>query len=346
MTTSFAETMKKGLGLILAWVVVLVVVIALYSAKKLILLFIVAIGIGAVLAPVFRKLKKKYRVPYGLTAFSFLALFAIAFIGGTIAISSLVVNELIPLSGKLPEIAENLTPKILDLLEPVPTLQNLFREARVDVKSYLPRITESAWSGAKWGGAALFHFLFVFAVAIYVAVDGTRYYEGFLALFPRTQRDSVSYYLSEVGDTLRNWIFAQAIVMACVGGLTALFLVLIGMDNWLTFGIMAGLMDIVPYVGPFLSGGILTLVALLTEPSRAIWVFLAFVVIQQLEGYVITPLVMRGQVELPPIYLLVLIFLMGQWFGLVGVFAAPPLLAVIHRLFMLWYVPKMNNYRA
>ncbi len=120
-----------------------------------------------------------------------------------------------------------------------------------------------------------------------------------------------------------------ALAMLTVGVLVTVLLWAFGIEYFLLFGILAGLLDIVPYLGPVIAFIGPTLIALSQSTTKAIWVIAAYTFVQGVEGNVIVPFFMSREVALPPVLTLFTIFAMGQLFGLIGILLAPPTLAVL-----------------
>lgn len=346
VTPSSSRSIKQGLTLVVTTLFIISVSAALYSIKTVVLVFFIGIVLGVVIAPAHPFLKSKLRIPYGVTSACFLLFFLLCLAGATMGLSYLVANELLPLLEQLPSLIDRGLSWVSERLAVVPAAQRIVQSFALDVRQYMPDGRAPLITGLRIGLETIVFSLFVIAVSLYLSTDIKRYKEGFLALFPHHLRSRASGILRDLARTLRHWLFAQLIVMLYVAAITSVTLYFLGMDNWLAYGIMAGLLDIIPYVGPILSGTIIGLVALGTDPQLALMVVIAFALIQQIEGYIIFPMVMKGEVELPPVYLLILIFAMGSWFGFIGVFAAPALLAVTREAVLKIYVPYMNQKKS
>jgi predicted PurR-regulated permease PerM len=126
--------------------------------------------------------------------------------------------------------------------------------------------------------------------------------------------------------------------MVFIGLLTGIGLWLLGIPGALALGVIAFILEFVPFVGPILSSIPAILLALAFDPATAIWVVLLYIVIQQLEGNVIEPLVQQRAVDLPPALLLFSIVAGGLIFGMVGVVFAAPLLVVVFVMVKRLYV--------
>jgi predicted PurR-regulated permease PerM len=171
--------------------------------------------------------------------------------------------------------------------------------------------------------------LLILAGALYFAIQPAMYRDGLVVLFPPAQRAHASDALNRCGDALWQWMLGQLISMAIVGVLTTTALTLIGLPTALALGLFAGLAEFVPVVGPIAAAVPALIIALSQSYEMTLWVLAAFVVIQQVEGYVLQPLVQRRMVSLPPALLLFSIVAMAILFGGLGVVLAAPLTVVL-----------------
>jgi predicted PurR-regulated permease PerM len=168
-------------------------------------------------------------------------------------------------------------------------------------------------------------------ISIYLSLHPALYREWLIALFPPIHRDLVRDVLGDLGDTLRAYIVGQLLVMAFLAVLTAIFLYILDVPYWLTFGIFTGLVAIIPFFGTLLST---TLPALfvLNSPNggaRAIAVILVGVVVHLIEGNIVAPFAMSKKVDLPPVLTIMSVLIMGQLLGGIGLVVAVPTLAML-----------------
>ena len=168
-------------------------------------------------------------------------------------------------------------------------------------------------------------------IAIYMSLHPALYREWLIALFPPIHRDLVRDLLGDLGDTLRSYMVGQLLVMAFLAALTAMFLKLLGVPYWLTFGIFTGLVSIIPFFGTLLST---TLPALfvLNGPNggvRALLVLGVGVVVHLIEGNIVSPYAMSKKVDLPPVLTIMSVLIMGQLLGGIGLIVALPTLAML-----------------
>ncbi|TBN52278.1 AI-2E family transporter [Paracoccus sediminis] len=177
-----------------------------------------------------------------------------------------------------------------------------------------------------FGGAA--NVVLLVTVAIFLALDAPMYRGGALRLVPLSYRARAGAIADELAQALARWMGGQALDMVLVALATGLGLWLLGVPLALVLGLIAGLTNIVPVVGPFVSGIPAVLFALTQGFDMAIYVALLFVVIQQVEGNLLMPLIQRYAADLPPALTVLAILAFGGLFGFAGIVLATPLLLV------------------
>src|SRR5262249_18061117 len=137
-------------------------------------------------------------------------------------------------------------------------------------------------------------------MGLYLALDPGLYLRGFVRLWPPRLRPLIADALGAAARGLRGWMLGQAVAMVLVGVTVAVGLLAMGMPLALALGLIAGLFEFVPYFGAIAAALLAVLVAFAQGPSAALYVALFFLVVQQLEGNLLMPLVQRWAVHLPP----------------------------------------------
>ena len=178
----------------------------------------------------------------------------------------------------------------------------------------------------------------VLIAGLYIAATPKVYKAGLVKLFPQQQHELVRDSLDTAGRALKLWLASQLIAMTCVGVLTALALWFIGVPYAFALGLIAGLLDFIPFIGPILGAVPAILIASTVDSTTVLWPLLAFVVIQQIEGNVIFPIVERRVVAVPPALALFAIVAAGAVFGTLGVVFGFPLAVVAYVLVKKLYV--------
>lgn len=175
--------------------------------------------------------------------------------------------------------------------------------------------------------AAINLFIILFG-GVYLAVDPRLYRDGLVKLFPAGSRDQIRDTLDAAGRALKLWLFGQLFSMVITGVLTGFALWTIGLPSAIGLGLIAGLTEFIPLLGPFMGAAPALLIAMPHGLTTMLWTVLAFAVIQQIESNLLQPLIARRSVSLPPATLLFAVVLFGALFGTLGILFAAPLAVV------------------
>lgn len=185
---------------------------------------------------------------------------------------------------------------------------------------------------------ALANMLLIAFLALYLALEPRRYMEGALRLVPLSGRDNARNAMCAAGAALRKWLLGQGIAMLAVGVATGIGLAIAGVPLALALGIVAGIADFVPIIGPILAAVPGILIGFSVSPETALYATLVYLVVQQLEGNIVMPIAQRWAVALPPAIALVSVVAFGLLFGVLGVLFATPLAVVtmvlVHELYV------------
>jgi predicted PurR-regulated permease PerM len=148
-------------------------------------------------------------------------------------------------------------------------------------------------------------------------------------LFPHRARKRAGEVLSEMAIVLRKWLVTQLIAMAAIGTITTIVLLLLDVKAAFALGLIAGLLEFVPTVGPILSAIPAIAMGFVDSPEKALYVVLAYWGIQFVENNLLIPFLMRGGIDLPPAVTIIAQALMTFVFGFLGLMVAVPLTAAI-----------------
>lgn len=195
-------------------------------------------------------------------------------------------------------------------------------------------------AGLFFGGVlgAIGNVIIIIFVGIYFAASPQLYTNGAIRLVPQSKRPRAREVQQELGHTLASWLLGKAASMLIVGIATSIGLSMLGVPLALILGIIAGLLDFIPYLGPIMAGVPAVLLALSISPELALYTVLLFVGIQLVEGYVLQPLIEARAVDLPPALVVVMQLIFGTLFGFAGVALATPLAAGLAVLVKMLYV--------
>jgi predicted PurR-regulated permease PerM len=144
--------------------------------------------------------------------------------------------------------------------------------------------------------------------------------------------------LDAMGVSLRRWLVAQLIGMLVIGAISTVALLLLDVRAAVALGIIAGILEFVPYFGPIISAVPAMAMAFLDGPEKALWVAVAYLAIQQIEGNIMMPLLMKEGLDLPPVLTILSQAALSLVFGFVGLLFAVPLLGAVMVPIKLLYV--------
>lgn len=185
---------------------------------------------------------------------------------------------------------------------------------------------------------ALANFFIVVLLAVYLAGEPALYVKGFIKLFPVERRARAREILYQIVDMLGWWLIGKFASMLAIGILTWIGLWLIGVPLSLTLGLIAGLLSFIPNFGPILSAVPAILLGFIESPEKALYVLILYIVVQLIESNLITPMIERRTVELPPALTIVAQLALGVLIGGLGLVLATPLLAVVMVLIQTVYI--------
>lgn len=201
----------------------------------------------------------------------------------------------------------------------------------------------TVWSVGS-GLANVLSFLFVILIAtIFVVAYPAPLVKGVVALFPAGRRERAREILDKMYKAVQWWFLGQVMDMVIVGILFTVALFIIGVPFALLFGILAGLLALIPFVGPVISVIPPILVSLIEDPVMALWVLLSYFVIQGVESYLIQPVVMSHAVALHPAAIVFTLLISGTLFGAVGLLIGIPLIAALYVLVRELWIRRMDE---
>jgi predicted PurR-regulated permease PerM len=177
--------------------------------------------------------------------------------------------------------------------------------------------------------SAVGNFFIVLFLGLTFAAQPGLYRKGLLYMVPARHRAPATVIVDRIGDTLERWLIAQMITMFAVFLVTWIGLALIGVQSAFILGVQAGLLTFIPTVGALLGGLIVVLASLASGWVAAVSAFGLFLGIHVMESYILTPMLQRQALEIPPATLFAFQILLGVVFGVWGLALALPLVAVV-----------------
>ncbi|WP_305824555.1 AI-2E family transporter [Massilia brevitalea] len=267
-----------------------------------------------------------------------LLLFAVIGLGGW-AMAPQIAEQ----SNKLAEAVPQSIGKLQEFVQQHPILQRLASELPAPEEAVKQMSSMMPNAGLFFTGifGAIGNVVIIMVVGIYFAASPHLYTSGFVKLVPQPKRPRARQVLQKMGGNLSSWLLGTSVSMLIVGVVTSVGLSLLGVPLALILGIIAGLLDFVPYVGPIMAGVPAVLIAFSISPDMALYVVLLFAGIQVVQGYILQPMIESRAVDLPPALIIAMQLVFGTLFGFAGVALATPLTAALKVIVQMLYVEDM-----
>ncbi len=309
-----------------------VMLLFLWAASQVLLLVFASI----VLATLLRGLAQLFLQWTGMsqTWALWLAIVSVALVvGGIVVLFGVQVrNEISMLADELPDLVNEAGNAL-----GVPDLGNQIFEA---AGQFLARdgtfASLAGYTGNVFG--ALGTILLVIAGGIFIAFDAERYSSGLVRLLPPSYREKGEKLIETLGRVLRLWIVGQLAAMVVVGVATTAGLYALGVRSALALGLLAALLEFIPFIGPVLAYGAALMLALPQGMGTALAVTVLYLLIQQVESNLLVPLIQQRTVELPAALALFSLVAISSVFGPLGLLLGVPLtvcvLVVVKQLYV------------
>ncbi len=227
----------------------------------------------------------------------------------------------------LPELVQNQTSRLFQLAR-----ENGLSVQVQDLQSYSSQLI----SGVGTVTAALTGLLgamttmvLILIIGIYVALEPNLYERGLEWMAPRHRRSSLSVTMDRMAQTMRRLMAGRLLGMFVEGVFTYIALSLLGIPMAALLGILTGLLAFIPNIGAVVSGLLMALVGFSVDMETGLYAIAVYVFVQTFDGYVVVPMIAKKTVDLAPALVLGMQLIMGVLFGILGLFLADPLLAMI-----------------
>ncbi len=291
-------------------------------------------------------LEKKLKIKYGIALVIVLISICGLITASILLAGPSISKQIDEISETLPQSLDNLKEKISEnsigkkLLNEIPEKPS---EIINDKQTVINKVT--AFFSSALGIIA--NIAIVLITGIFLASNPKIYINGFIKLFPVSSRKRMAEVFHNAYHTLSLWLIAKFISMAIVGISTAIGLSLLGVPMAFVLALIAGLFAFIPNIGPYIALVPALLVASLEGNDTLLYVLILYFGIQIIESYLITPMIEKKMVELPPALTLFWQVLLGIFAGALGLLLATPILAVlmvfIDELYVKGYLEKKKD---
>ena len=306
----------------------------LLTLRGIVLQILLAIILATGLAPLVNRLQR-LGVPRAVSVLLTYALFIAALVVFGIVVIPPLVGQIQDLVANAPQYADRVTGWLGDLQRRFPFLPPLDEQLAEQFRNLGGQLGAIAGRILELGGfvlgalSGLFAVVLVLLIALYLIMYGAQIRQYFLSFLDPARRPRVRSVTDRMGQRMGQWVLGQLALSAVVGVVTFIGLTIIGVPGAVLLAVIAAIGEVIPIVGPILSAIPAIIVALIESPVQGIITLVFYVVLQQLESYVLAPNIVGRAVKLNPLAVLLALLIGGTLLGIVGALVAVPVAAAL-----------------
>lgn len=213
------------------------------------------------------------------------------------------------------------------------TMEDLGTNITTNLPSMIMNIVGVVFSGLGTMAISL-------VVGLYLLFDFNNATDHLLKYIPKTHKYEIETLINQIGEELRKCVRGTLTIACMVFVCDSLGFALAGLKAPILFGLLCGITDLIPYIGPYIGGAAAVIVGFSQNPMTGIIVLSVAVIVQLIENYVLQPVVMSKTVELHPVTIIIGLLIFGHFFGIIGMILAMPIMSlikVVYRFFATKY---------
>ena len=287
--------------------------------RDVVLIFFISLILALTLEPFVEWLDNR-KIPRPISVVVNVLVVILAFVGvGSVAV--------IPLQ-QISRLIVSL-PSYLDSLTKLPILDGFQIQLNDAIYAQLSQTTGNIVTATLGAFSGLLTVVVVIVFTVYILLDFDNLRKMFIKLFAKSYQDDVKIVMGRIELKLGGWLRGQIILMLIIGISTYIGLTLLGVEYALALAVIAGILEIVPIIGPILSAIPALIVAFTVSPIAGFGVIGLYILIQQLENHLVVPKVMQKAVGFNPLVTIIVLMIGGNLLGLMGAILAIPIAIVV-----------------
>lgn len=348
--------MRKGVEFWLRVAITLALVLLVIAAPSVLLPFIVSLVITILLNPVAGKvyaLSQKYRLKWFPYDFAIIISFAL-FIA---VIYLIVVHIFVPFVSEFQEFIKGVPEMMSAVQQMIPELEKQYQLNVLppEVKSFLAKIVqdigEYTLKLAQFSISAIFSFastvielIVVPFITFYMMKSGSAFINGFIHIFPERFHNHLNHLFKEIHFVLNAYIRGQLILSTLMALVVFIGMWALNIPYPLVIGLLAGIVEMIPLIGPIIGAVPPVLLGLLQGSAVMIKVIVFYIIVQQLDGHLVMPKLMGTIINVHPVSIIAAVLICGHILGVLGMMIAVPLVAVLQILLKhMWFYDRYRN---
>lgn len=329
--SSQKSIITQVIQIILIILIFFMVSVALYMVRDVLMIIFLSFILSLFIRSITDTFEVRFRMPRVLAlVLGILGLLLFLFLP-FLALSVPFINQSQKLLRDLPSLMDSAQILFNRISLRFPSLTSLIPLDKIvqTISSFTESILTNSFSYVATAAGSIGNFFLTIALAAFFAGNPLEYREFILRFIPVKQHRVYLNTAKEIEISLKHWLVGTFLAILFVGGFMSFFYWVIGLDYFIIFGIAAGFLEIIPYIGPTLGATAPLLYALIQSPEKVIWILVIYVAIQFIESYFFIPFIMRKQVNLPPAISILAIIIFGKLLGFLGILIGVPLVTTI-----------------
>ena len=296
----------------------------LFNVKDILVWFIFALIISILFKPGIDVLMR-LKIPRVIaTSLMYLAVFGILSVT-LYFIVSVLITEVEQFSRVMPIYFRDLSPTLSDLgIHAFEDIENFIEVTKGSLRELTAAIFSASF--AFFGGLA--KTFFVMTTAFFISLEGNLIERTIRVIFPKKYEKSALHLWEKSQKQVSGWFLSRIVVCSFVGVATYVSALVAGIKYPLSFGLIAGVFNFILYIGPLVSGAFIFLVTAIDSLPKAIFILIAFIVIQMLDGGLMTPILSKTFIGLSPVLVIIALAVGGTLWGMLGALLAIPLMGI------------------
>lgn len=307
----------------------------LYLILDIVVLFFIVLVIVAFLSPLVDRLDK-FLPRILAVAIVYLVILGILAGAGFIILPPLII-QIRSLSRDLPDLIYRFAPTY----ETIRTFVSSSQQSLAQVSASLSQISTNLYTTTVGFLNGIFATITVLVLTFYLLLEKEAAISSLKAFLPLDRKEQIVEAVRKISWKMGGWLRGQIILMIIIGILYLIVLKVLGVPYALALAVFAGLLEIIPYIGPILGAAPAVLIGFLISPLTGVILLIWFIVVQQLESHFLVPKVMQKTVGLSPVVIILALLIGGKLFGILGAVLGVPAAAAISVLIQEW--PNLRN---
>ena len=297
----------------------------LFAIREIVLLFVISVIVSAALDPI-ADYFRRFKIPRGISVLVvyLLVLGLIALIGYLLVPTMIDQFKSLQSNGFVSTIQEKIGPYKATL-----SRFGIDKSFNDTINQFRSGFAGNIFETTKGVATGLISFITVLVISFYLTAEESGMKNVIKHLTPYKHQAYIMGLVTKIQKKMGHWLLGQVILSIVIFGVVYIGLTLMHVQYALVLALIAGVLEVVPYIGPFVAGAITAFFAFLQSPTLAIAAVIFFVVVQQLEGHILVPIIMSRSVGLNPVLVILAILVGGTLGGVVGALIAVPIVSGI-----------------